>query len=238
MRSFSPKILEVYRKSSDTPQGRAKTLLAALKESLLYDPPQKPEELAAMSPEDLKAAITGSLRASIESKRDEIGEEVLNRFIRSSTCATSIPAGRTTWRTSKRFGRRSTCAPTARRTRSSSTSWKGSRSSTTCCTTSRLRIAKKIFRVRIQQAPAQPAAAAHPVAALQASHSAMGQFAAGGSSGTTAVTPGGAPAFGGNGGNGGAQPQPVQVKRTVPKVGRNDLCPCGSGKKYKYCHGK
>jgi preprotein translocase subunit SecA len=24
----------------------------------------------------------------------------------------------------------------------------------------------------------------------------------------------------------------------VPKVGRNDLCPCGSGKKYKHCHGK
>jgi preprotein translocase subunit SecA len=25
---------------------------------------------------------------------------------------------------------------------------------------------------------------------------------------------------------------------TVPKVGRNDPCPCGSGKKYKHCHGK
>jgi preprotein translocase subunit SecA len=23
----------------------------------------------------------------------------------------------------------------------------------------------------------------------------------------------------------------------VPKVGRNDPCPCGSGKKYKKCHG-
>ena len=25
------------------------------------------------------------------------------------------------------------------------------------------------------------------------------------------------------------------VKREVPKVGRNELCPCGSGKKYKKC---
>jgi preprotein translocase subunit SecA len=25
---------------------------------------------------------------------------------------------------------------------------------------------------------------------------------------------------------------------TVPKVGRNEPCPCGSGKKYKQCHGK
>jgi preprotein translocase subunit SecA len=23
----------------------------------------------------------------------------------------------------------------------------------------------------------------------------------------------------------------------VPRVGRNDPCPCGSGKKYKHCHG-
>jgi len=22
------------------------------------------------------------------------------------------------------------------------------------------------------------------------------------------------------------------------KLGRNDLCPCGSGKKFKHCHGK
>jgi preprotein translocase subunit SecA len=28
------------------------------------------------------------------------------------------------------------------------------------------------------------------------------------------------------------------VHREGPKVGRNDPCPCGSGKKYKQCHGK
>lgn len=28
------------------------------------------------------------------------------------------------------------------------------------------------------------------------------------------------------------------VKREAPKVGRNDPCPCGSGKKFKQCHGK
>ncbi len=34
-----------------------------------------------------------------------------------------------------------------------------------------------------------------------------------------------------------AQAQQPYV-REVPKVGRNDPCPCGSGKKYKHCHGK
>mgnify|MGYP002623607083 CR=1 FL=1 len=32
--------------------------------------------------------------------------------------------------------------------------------------------------------------------------------------------------------------RPVQVVRTLPKVGRNDPCPCGSGKKFKNCHGR
>ena len=31
------------------------------------------------------------------------------------------------------------------------------------------------------------------------------------------------------------KPSPVKVEK---KVGRNELCPCGSGKKYKHCHGK
>ena len=30
---------------------------------------------------------------------------------------------------------------------------------------------------------------------------------------------------------------PITVRRDQPKVGRNDPCPCGSGKKYKKCHG-
>jgi preprotein translocase subunit SecA len=36
-------------------------------------------------------------------------------------------------------------------------------------------------------------------------------------------------------GSGGSEPQ--TVKRREAKVGRNDPCPCGSGKKYKKCHG-
>lgn len=30
----------------------------------------------------------------------------------------------------------------------------------------------------------------------------------------------------------------VELRRDAPKVGRNDPCPCGSGKKYKQCHGR
>ncbi len=34
------------------------------------------------------------------------------------------------------------------------------------------------------------------------------------------------------------QAAPADMAAEVPKVGRNDPCPCGSGKKFKLCHGK
>ncbi len=37
--------------------------------------------------------------------------------------------------------------------------------------------------------------------------------------------------------SGGQDAKPETVQRQAPKVGRNDPCPCGSGKKYKKCHG-
>jgi preprotein translocase subunit SecA len=54
----------------------------------------------------------------------------------------------------------------------------------------------------------------------------------------------------GNGGGGGAgggrrapvadlpQQVPVVKDSAFDRVGRNDPCPCGSGKKFKFCHGK
>jgi preprotein translocase subunit SecA len=43
-----------------------------------------------------------------------------------------------------------------------------------------------------------------------------------------------------SGGSGGAQKPAVKQQpiRVGDKIGRNDPCPCGSGKKYKQCHGK
>ena len=32
--------------------------------------------------------------------------------------------------------------------------------------------------------------------------------------------------------------KPATVRRVEPKVGRNDPCPCGSGKKFKQCCGQ
>jgi preprotein translocase subunit SecA len=57
-----------------------------------------------------------------------------------------------------------------------------------------------------------------------------------GREGREALIPAGYAAAGGGGpAEDGAKPKPVQ---RGPKIGRNDPCPCGSGKKYKYCHGR
>ena len=32
--------------------------------------------------------------------------------------------------------------------------------------------------------------------------------------------------------------KPETIRRSMPRVGRNQPCPCGSGKKYKHCHGR
>ena len=88
-----------------------------------------------------------------------------------------------------------------------------------------------LWRLRPRPEPAAAAAvAARPAAPIQLNH------------------PGEAvPAFAGAAAAVGAGPRPARtggddarvrtIRRDEPKVGRNDPCPCGSGRKYKKCHG-
>jgi preprotein translocase subunit SecA len=57
------------------------------------------------------------------------------------------------------------------------------------------------------------------------------------------ATDGGAPASPAQESGGGSARPEIQIPKTpqrreLPKVGRNDACPCGSGKKFKSCCGK
>jgi preprotein translocase subunit SecA len=91
-------------------------------------------------------------------------------------------------------------------------------------------IASRLHLVRIQLAEDREREAslrARSLAPAQAaSHSSVGAFGgAGKQSGSTGAARS-------------QQPENATVVRSLPKVGRNDPCPCGSGKKYKYCHGR
>ncbi len=82
-------------------------------------------------------------------------------------------------------------------------------------------IAKMVTKVQISEAPAERYRARRSHGATE-SHGDINQFAGGQNAKR----------------NSGSTPGKAQVKRTTPKVGRNDPCPCGSGKKYKHCHGR
>jgi preprotein translocase subunit SecA len=45
-------------------------------------------------------------------------------------------------------------------------------------------------------------------------------------------------AVGDNGDGAGEVTLDLPIRRSLPKVGRNEPCPCGSGKKYKNCCGR
>ncbi|HEX6635791.1 MAG TPA: preprotein translocase subunit SecA [Usitatibacter sp.] len=83
---------------------------------------------------------------------------------------------------------------------------------------------------QVEEAERRAIAAAAALKNVQYHHSDFGQALAGDdaeSQAALAVANAAAPA---------ASPQPML--RSTQKVGRNDPCPCGSGKKYKHCHGK
>jgi preprotein translocase subunit SecA len=94
----------------------------------------------------------------------------------------------------------------------------------------RKQIASRMHLIRIQTGDKREERPLRSAATVQAaSHSSMGAFAGG----RAAPEPGGSPP-----GSQRAQGSGVTVVRSQPKVGRNDPCPCGSGKKYKHCHGR
>jgi len=98
-------------------------------------------------------------------------------------------------------------------------------------------VAKALFLVRIQRQEERSVKAV--VAGGTAKHDEVGQFSSRDSAPDTAISSQAAKAGAQSGAMARAsKPENVTVHRAYPKVGRNDPCPCGSGKKYKLCHGR
>jgi preprotein translocase subunit SecA len=91
----------------------------------------------------------------------------------------------------------------------------------------RVQVQNNAARQVIQEAPRQPRQ-------MVAQHAEAEVWGAGDSGAAATAAP--APAAGTAGVAARRAPAPVQPARAVPRVGRNDPCPCGSGKKYKKCH--
>jgi preprotein translocase subunit SecA len=95
----------------------------------------------------------------------------------------------------------------------------------------RQEIASRLHLIRIQVGENREARSSRPAPlAVSASHGNIGAFAGSAGAGASAGRQNARPV--------GSQPEAATVVRSHPKVGRNDPCPCGSGKKYKHCHGR
>jgi preprotein translocase subunit SecA len=101
----------------------------------------------------------------------------------------------------------------------------------------RQEIASRLHLIRIQVTEGRPDGSRKPASRSvgsnqSASHSSMASF--------------GSSSFGGSSSGGSSaspmsrasRPENATVIRSQPKTGRNDPCPCGSGKKYKHCCGR
>jgi len=99
-------------------------------------------------------------------------------------------------------------------------------------------VVQRLFRVQVQPAAARQVIEEAPRQPRQmvAQHAEAEAWGSGGG----AAEPQAAPAPGpqqGRAAAGAPGPRPApQPVRAMPRVGRNDPCPCGSGKKYKKCH--
>lgn len=109
-------------------------------------------------------------------------------------------------------------------------------------------IASRVCRVKIKTDEERQAPARTVPSAMSSSHATSDQF--GGAAAATTDSDAGAKSGGAQPARGiparpqgssisaASTPENATVVRTGKKVGRNDPCPCGSGKKYKYCHGR
>jgi preprotein translocase subunit SecA len=221
--------LEQYRNTARRESGEAvKELGAYLKEKFGYllrletGEKENPEALAGRIKEDLERDITD--------KAALIGEENLNAFIRMQYLQ-SIDRK---WldHLENMEGLREAVYLRSYGQKNPLTEYKleGFQIFDTMIDTIREEIASRVHLVRIQAAGERDVRARSSATVQSANHGSIGAFAGGTSgAGDSRKQPGPSSR---------SEPEAATVVRAYPKVGRNDPCPCGSGKKYKFCHGR
>ncbi len=219
-------LFTTYRQTVVKGRGSLPGLLSGLKEQLWFEPDDTPEVLAALDPEKLEEAIKAGLRKNLQTKADQAGREMLNRFIMFNYLRNIDARWQDHLENLEALREAVYLRAYSQKNPLLEYKLEGFQIFDEMLMGIKTAIARTVFRVRIEREPARGASAPRAVP-VQAVHGSFGQFGAAGSTASTAVTAGPAP----------AAVHPVTVQRSVPKVGRNDPCPCGSGKKYKYCHG-
>ncbi len=206
----------------------APVVLGHLHDAFFFVPGQSSDQVEDWDTEKLLVQVREFLERDIITKVQEIGSEALNRFIRFEYIRKIDTLWQAHLENMESLREAVSLRSYAQKNPLLEYKLEGAQIFDQLIDEIRTFIAKKIFKVRFQRAPVNREE--RRVAGIKTAHSSMEAFGAIG--GTSSM-----------GSMGSKAPSRVQadkatVVRTMPKVGRNDPCPCGSGKKYKLCHGR
>jgi preprotein translocase subunit SecA len=253
-------LLDEYRQMRGSDDQRLTTLLTRLKDTLFYTPG---ESLQGVGAEQIRDQVIRELEDDLTEKIGEVGQENLNLFIRFEYLRNIDTRWQDHLESLEALREAVYLRAYGQKNPLLEYKLEGFQIFDSMLAEIRQAIARKIFQVRIRAVEPRERRRRD---LGNARHTLLGQFgsvgagtpaaarvsgasagAAGGRAPTGQPARSGAPASvltrqGARSAAGGeraeARPGQAQVKRSVPKVGRNDPCPCGSGKKYKYCHGR
>ena len=230
---ISDELLTAYGESRRSDDGKAWTeLQTGLRESFNFQLPSPPP---SREPERLKDLILESLRSDFEAKRAYAGNANLNHFIRFQYLQAIDQKWLDHLENMEALREAVYLRHYAQKNPLLEYKIEGFEIFEKMVDDIRRSIATRFFLVRIKtESDRRYVPAARPGTAV---HDEMGQFHGGGDMPDGAARSATPRSAAPSGTLAAAAGQVVTVKRTVPKVGRNDPCPCGSGKKYKHCHG-
>ena len=231
--------LEEVREPADATAARVSELFDFLRERLYYTPDLTADGLVKKSARDIEEALVAEMSADIEEKETIVGSEQLNFAIRYEYLRNIDSRWQDHLEDLEALREAVYLRAYAQKNPLLEYKLQGFEIFDELLFDIRIAVARKLMAVKAEGFRARVGSPS-PVGAAQEHHSQVSAFgggprpAAGGSAAGaagTAVAQHPRPAAG-------SQPQQQTVRRSVPKVGRNDPCPCGSGKKYKYCHGR
>jgi preprotein translocase subunit SecA len=224
-------LLEVYRASKEPVASAFGELASDLQTGFFYTP--EVDDLNEISLDDLESTILSEIKQALNDKESRVGIENLNNYIRYEYLRAIDSRWQEHLESLEALREAVYLRAYSQKNPLLEYKLEGFAIFDKLIIDIKTSVAQKIVKVQIQESPQGPRGR-QATAMGQASHTELGQFAgSGGGDGRQSGQGSGTPT-----GQGQSTPQAAQIKRSYPKVGRNDPCPCGSGKKYKFCHGQ
>jgi preprotein translocase subunit SecA len=229
-------IIDEFSESKKEGKPDTSRVFEALKENFFYELDYTAEELETVPEEALLENITEEVKANVLGKEEKVGKEQFNAFIRFEYLKNIDTRWQEHLENLESLREAVYLRAYGQKNPLLEYKLEGFEIFDKLIQDIRYAIARKVVKVQIREEPERPVTSKAGLHRAEANHKQMGQFAAPAavSAGAQAAPSGGTPPPSQEG----SQPEKAQVKRNSPKVGRNDPCPCGSGKKYKYCCGR